>query len=114
MIDVSDGFLGDLGHILESSGERDNPLGATIEVDALPASRALLAQPQTTGIECALAGGDDYELCFTAPADLRAAVLAAGETAAVPVTRVGTITATARIDLVDRYGRPFALPFAVH
>ncbi|MEE4376175.1 MAG: thiamine-phosphate kinase [Candidatus Competibacteraceae bacterium] len=60
-IDISDGLAQDLGHILESSG-----LGASLQVDQLPYSPAL-ATYADTAIAMALAGGDDYELCFTAP-----------------------------------------------
>lgn len=65
MIDVSDGLAADLGHILAASGA-----GATIELDALPLSAAfqqLAAAPAGRAAELALAGGDDYELCFTVP-----------------------------------------------
>ncbi len=61
-IDVSDGLLGDLGHILARSA-----VGATIEVDAVPRGAVLAAQPPERQREFALAGGDDYELLFTAP-----------------------------------------------
>ena len=71
-IDVSDGLLGDLGHILRRSG-----VGATVDVDALPRSAVLAAQPLALQRECLLAGGDDYELVFTAPASRRDAVAAA-------------------------------------
>ena len=60
-IDVSDGLLGDLGHILRRSG-----VAARIEVDAVPRSAVLAAQPAALQRECTLAGGDDYELVFTA------------------------------------------------
>ena len=85
-IDLSDGFTGDLGHILACSG-----CGATIDVDALPAGPALRRHARATRQAWALAGGDDYELCFTASAGARAAVIAAGQASATAVTRVGTI-----------------------
>src|SRR5437762_6126673 len=66
-IDVSDGLVGDLGHILECSG-----LGATIELKALPRHPSLTARfaigDRDLALKCMLAGGDDYELCFTAAA----------------------------------------------
>ena len=86
-IDMSDGLLGDLGHICERSR-----VAAVIEVDALPRSallRSLAAHPLTQG--ALLSGGDDYELCFTAPVAKRAAVLRAGARARVRVTRIGRI-----------------------
>ncbi len=63
VIDISDGLMGDLGHILAASG-----VGATVWVDRLPLSPALLAYcTADEAIECAMGGGDDYELCFTVP-----------------------------------------------
>jgi thiamine-monophosphate kinase len=98
-IDISDGLSGDLGHILARSG-----VGATLEIDALPAGPALLRQSQTLRRAFTLAGGDDYELCFTAPADQRDAVLAAGQSSATPVARVGRIDAAPGLRLVDADG----------
>lgn len=98
-LDISDGLVGDLGHILEASG-----VGATLDVDALPAGPALARQDQGLRRRFTAAGGDDYELCFTAPAEQRAAVLAAAAAAATPVTRVGTIEAAPGLRLVDAHG----------
>lgn len=86
MLDVSDGLAGDLAHIARASR-----VTARLDVDALPLSDALRAQPRETALRCALAGGDDYELCFTAPVAARDRVLAAGQAAGVAVTRVGTL-----------------------
>jgi len=86
-LDVSDGLAGDLRHILERSN-----LGATIDVDALPLSPALARLPRDVQLQCALAGGDDYELCFTAAPAQRDAVAAAAQQAGVRVTRIGTMT----------------------
>lgn len=98
-IDVSDGLLADLGHILERSR-----LGARVELAAIPAAPALLEHPDLFQA-CALAGGDDYELCFTAPADRREAVLAAAATAGVRATRIGIIRAEPGLELIDAEGR---------
>ena len=72
-IDISDGLLADLGHLLEHDG-----LGAALQVDALPRSEAFLAGVQTLGAEgevlfyeLPLSAGDDYELCFTIPEERR-------------------------------------------
>ena len=100
-LDVSDGLLGDLGHILTQSH-----VGATIEVDRVPRSVTLAAQPAARQLHCTLAGGDDYELCFTAPAEARDAVLAAGQRAGVAVTRIGRIDAESGLRLVDAHGAP--------
>jgi thiamine-monophosphate kinase len=106
--DVSDGLCGDLGHILEASG-----VGAELELDALLASNALSAdlgtRPLQQQLRCALAGGDDYELVFTAPAGLRQAVLQAARSAATPVTRLGRITAQPGLRWLDREGQPVTL-----
>ncbi|MDE2118781.1 MAG: thiamine-phosphate kinase [Betaproteobacteria bacterium] len=88
-IDISDGLLADLGHILECS-----KLGAEIRFDALPVSSALrphLARP--IGRHCALAGGDDYELCFTAPVERRDAVEDISRRMSLPLTCIGSIVA---------------------
>ena len=84
-IDLSDGLLGDLGHILSASG-----VGATLEIGQLPMSRAFaaLAAPDERA-SLQLAGGDDYELCFCVPAAQLDAARAA--CAAVPVTVIGQI-----------------------
>ncbi|KQV95201.1 thiamine-phosphate kinase [Rhizobacter sp. Root1221] len=102
-IDVSDGLLGDLGHILRRSG-----VGAVVDADALPRSADLAAQPIDVQRECGLAGGDDYELLFTAPPGQAGAVTLAARESGVPVTRIGRIEATPGLRLVD--GRGAALP----
>ena len=85
-IDVSDGLLADLGHILECSN-----VGAEIEFAVLPISRVLHAQP--LGQQCALAGGDDYELCFTVPIACRAEMEKISAQLGLPLTRIGSIVA---------------------
>ena len=88
--DVSDGLLADLGHICERSG-----VGAEIDVDALPASPALLARVPDADARrrWQAAGGDDYELCFTAAPARGEAIVAALAAIGVPVTRIGRIVA---------------------
>ena len=98
-IDVSDGLTGDLGHLLRGSG-----VAAVVDVDALPRSAVLAAQPVGLQRECLLAGGDDYELVFTALPSRREAVAAAGASAGTTVTRIGRIEAGAGLRLVDRAG----------
>jgi thiamine-monophosphate kinase len=106
-IDVSDGLLGDLGHILHRSG-----VGATIQVDAVPRSSVLATQPLDTQRECTLAGGDDYELLFTAPESQADAVRTAARRAGVDVTRIGGIDAAPGLHLLDAQGRSVANTFA--
>jgi thiamine-monophosphate kinase len=108
-IDVSDGLTGDLGHILERS-----QVGARVEWAMIPCSEALRRQPVETQLRCALAGGDDYELLFTAGAEHRAAVERAALEARTPVTRVGAITDGRDLLVVDRDGRPMDMPFKAY
>ncbi|MRW87701.1 thiamine-phosphate kinase [Pseudoduganella sp. FT26W] len=103
-IDISDGLIGDLGHILKRS-----QVGATLDVDALPAGAILATQDTALRRAYTAAGGDDYELCFTAPVASRAAILAAAASVATPVTRVGRIEAQAGLRLVDADGAPLDL-----
>ena len=99
-IDLSDGLVGDLGHVLQRSG-----VAARVDVDALPRSTDLASQTRLLQHECLLAGGDDYELLFTAPTARHADVLAAGRQAGVAVTCCGLITAGAGLVIVDSAGR---------
>ncbi len=86
-IDVSDGLLADLGHILESSD-----VAAEIELAALPAS-AILRRYLDRVVACSalLAGGDDYELCFTAPRSARERIARLGRGGRVKLTRIGGV-----------------------
>lgn len=106
-IDVSDGLLGDLGHILKRS-----QVGATVEVDRLPRSAVLAAQALALQRECTLAGGDDYELLFTAPPTQAAAVQAAAHQSATPVTRIGRLDTSRSLTLVDAHGHALRNEFA--
>jgi thiamine-monophosphate kinase len=101
-LDISDGLIGDLGHILAASG-----VGATLDVDALPAGPVLATQAKALRRRFTMAGGDDYELCFTAPPDRRDAIHAAGLASATPVTRVGAIDALPGLRWVDGAGARF-------
>ncbi len=88
MLDVSDGLLGDLSHLLERSG-----VGAVIDAPSLPLP-ALLATgaPASSARHCLLCGGDDYELLFTAAPGARAAVDALAARLGVALHRIGFIT----------------------
>ncbi|MCL5059765.1 MAG: thiamine-phosphate kinase, partial [Candidatus Thermoplasmatota archaeon] len=109
-IDISDGLLGDLGHILERSRVGASPIGARLEFAALPTLPVVQDYlHEAVARDCVLAGGDDYELCFTAPADRRDAVAAAAQSVGVAVTRIGRITAGPGLTVIGPDGRP--LPF---
>jgi len=95
MIDISDGLSTDLGHICEESG-----VGAEIHADAIPLAE-IARTGKTVRREHALHGGDDYELLFTASPKTRLPRAVAG----VPVTRIGEITRSKRVLMVDSDGR---------
>jgi len=100
-LDVSDGLLGDLSHLLRRSG-----VGATVEADAVPRSAELAAQPLEVQRLCTLSGGDDYELLFTAAPAARERVAAAARAAGVAAARIGRIEAEPGLRLVDAQQRP--------
>jgi thiamine-monophosphate kinase len=100
-IDISDGLLADLGHILERSS-----VAATLELDAIPRSAAIAKHlPDPVALVCLAAGGDDYELCFTAPAGNRAKIELAARGLALRVSRIGGIVRGAGLTLLDGDGR---------
>lgn len=117
--DISDGLLGDLGHILKQSR-----VGATVDTDsAIKTLAAYAGFTRASGLfdqeisrqralRCVLSGGDDYELVFTAPVHARAAVLAASAASATPVTRIGQIDAAPGVRLVDAQGQAVAGVFS--
>ncbi len=89
MIDLSDGLVADLGHILSASD-----VGATIELGALPLGREVAAAVQETGDwDIPLGSGDDYELCFTVPAMRRDLVDRAAADAGTCLTEIGEVRA---------------------
>ncbi|MCA1714894.1 MAG: thiamine-phosphate kinase, partial [Gammaproteobacteria bacterium] len=88
-IDVSDGLLADLGHVCMAS-----QVGAIVEIDELPASEALRGAFASDALRVLQGtGGDDYELCFTAAADARAAIHRVLEAVGMQATVIGRIVA---------------------
>ncbi|MBM3398400.1 MAG: thiamine-phosphate kinase, partial [Betaproteobacteria bacterium] len=102
MADISDGLLGDLGHILKTSG-----VGAQLRVPSL--SGLMLTSkawdcPREWMLRCVLSGGDDYELVFTAPQAMRDQLAAVALACGTPVTRIGRILMERDLQLVDESG----------
>lgn len=112
-LDISDGLLGDLGHILEASGVGAR-IDANITRNLLQARRhPMMAALAISRIDaCTLAGGDDYELCFTAPSSAQAAVRDAAAQAGVPVTCIGRIEAERGVRVMAPGGQQLPLRFA--
>ena len=112
-LDISDGLLGDLQHILKASR-----VGATIDTSIAIHLIAASAYPACVSgifslnnqLEYVLAGGDDYELAFTAPVSARQAVQAAAQASQTRVTRIGQMEAAPGLRLLDGEGRPVAEP----
>ena len=105
-IDVSDGLLADLTHILEASG-----IGADLAWDNIPRAQAIAAcRDEALARNCLLAGGDDYELLFTAPSFKRSEIEALGKDLDLPLTRIGVaIPGEPRVTLRDAKGNPVAV-----
>jgi len=104
-LDISDGLLGDLRHILKAS-----QVNAEVLIDQLPTSPTLAEQMQDLRRQCAANGGDDYELCFTAPNNKRVEIESLS-TALLPLTRIGSITSASNgteplLILRDANGNP--------
>jgi len=108
-IDVSDGLLGDLVHILKASGVGAR-IDTSIAINLIAASAQIARAERLFSYEkmlgYVLAGGDDYELAFTAPAPFRQAVQDAAREARTPVTRIGVIEQLPGVRLVDASGHP--------
>jgi len=109
-IDISDGLVGDLGHIMKASG-----VGAVLTTgwvaDSAAISPALQSLPMSRRLDMALAGGDDYELLFTAAPDQAPAVQEAANDCDVPVTCIGRISAGQGLQVMDIHGVPISRRF---
>ncbi|MCC7218807.1 MAG: thiamine-phosphate kinase [Burkholderiales bacterium] len=106
-IDVSDGLVGDLGHILAMS-----QVGAEVDLPLVPRAPALDARlrddERDLALACLLAGGDDYELLFTAPPSARARLAAIAVELSLPITRIGRIVAGTGLVVRGEDGTPLA------
>ena len=103
-VDVSDGLLADLGHIASRSR-----VAAQVEVDALPMSETLRAAfDAATRTALQASGGDDYELCFTAPLEARAGIDAVSTQLGLRITCIGRITAGEGVHPVDAQSQPWS------
>lgn len=104
-IDVSDGLVADLGHLCERSG-----VGAQIDLPAVPCSPEVSALRNVPLVQGAiLAGGDDYELVFTAPASAAREIVAISGRVGVAATRVGRIIGASGVQVRDASGKMIAL-----
>lgn len=107
-MDLSDGLLGDLSHILKASGvgaRIDSHITSNLIAEKAYPSRGSGQFDPEFFRQCTLAGGDDYELAFTAPPARRDAVAAASQASGTPVTRIGTVLAEPGLQLVDAQGQ---------
>jgi thiamine-monophosphate kinase len=102
MIDISDGLLSDFNHIAEQSG-----IGGTIQLDRLPLSDAFVAATRSSSplpYHLALSGGEDYELCFTAPVAHREKITCLMKNCGVHVVPVGIVTSSKEVIVVTADG----------
>jgi len=102
-IDISDGLLGDLAHILKQSN-----VSADINIDDVPASETLQSKSVELKRLCTLMGGDDYELCFTAPSSEASYISQVSEKLNLKLTQIGKVTeanSNQLIRLIDQEGQ---------
>lgn len=101
-IDISDGLLADLGHILDKS-----KVGACVSTDKIPCSSQLIAiEGANEALNLALTAGDDYELCFTASPEHHEQIMHCAKQHKLAVTCIGTITSECSLKLNDAMGNP--------
>lgn len=102
-LDISDGLLGDLQHILKQS-----QVSAEVLLERLPKSRILQKQSEEIQNQFAASGGDDYEICFTAPIEHRNTIDEISKELNLPLTRIGSITekvtAIEKLSLLNKNG----------
>jgi thiamine-monophosphate kinase len=99
-VDISDGLVADLGHICMASG-----VGIDIEAPLLPRSSALLTHfTEADALDFALGGGDDYELCFTVPADRAGELSSTMARLGCGATRIGRVVEGSGVRVLDERG----------
>jgi thiamine-monophosphate kinase len=99
-IDVSDGLVADLGHVLAASG-----VGAELAIERLPLSSTLRdAVDDDTAMRLALTGGDDYELCFTVPPSREPDLCAVARSCDLRISRIGSVVDGDGLRMVDSNG----------
>jgi thiamine-monophosphate kinase len=104
-IDISDGLVADVGHIAERS-----QVHIALDADAVPMSTiGQRHRSQALIRDCALAGGDDYELCFTAPRDRHAELMALSSALGIPLTPIGRVEEGAGVTVLDAFARAIVL-----
>ena len=102
-VDISDGLLADLAHVCRASR-----VGANVELDLLPASGALRGAFALEELRVLQAtGGDDYELCFTAPVERARHIQDAADVTGVPVARIGRTEGGSTVIVREGGGRPW-------
>ncbi|MCG7871317.1 MAG: thiamine-phosphate kinase [Candidatus Thiodiazotropha lotti] len=105
-IDLSDGLLADLGHILTQSG-----VGASLQLERLPLSAELrAAMGDDMDWSRVVSAGDDYELCLTLPVACREAVAAVARQLSLPISRVGCVEAELGLRCFDKQGKSWHPP----
>jgi thiamine-monophosphate kinase len=101
-IDISDGLLADLGHICRLSG-----VGATVDLAHVPVSPIGARHVASdAGLTAIVAGGDDYELCFTAPANARESITDLTHVLGIPLSRIGQVKRGKGVSLMGANGKP--------
>ncbi len=106
-IDISDGLAQDLNRLLN-----DSHVGATIYCKQLPLSKHLDTLSKESAYQFALAGGEDYELCFTVPAKQEASLLEKAPSLDVKIHCIGEVDASGKLDIIDQHDKPLPQPLA--
>ena len=106
-IDISDGLVADLGHVLEASN-----CGATVNIDSIPLSHQLVEYSinrSEVDWVMVLSGGDDYELCLVVSAENENRLMQTASELSLPLTRIGVIEAHKSLNIVDNTGAKYLL-----